>query len=605
MTGGPIAAQQVVSAVDLVSRKETLASYVVWFDGTNYHADSMTGGTDYSGTSANTIIQNALTAVPSGSSIFIKNAGTANPYVITGSGTIFTIPSNGIGIYSDGATLKYNSAGSGNVFFALLQTDIRISGLIFNGTSGTEVTGTEGWGALLARGCQRVTVDHCGVSHHSGGWLNAASQNSDHSGTRSSDILFQANYSMDTIPSTAGFFSFTECDRAILADNYVAHSFDTVTTVARTTKGVFRGNVLTGKAQCIQLLQQANSDVMQDVVIADNSFTKDTTSAGNALVEIDDVTFSGTYQNIIVANNSFAGAPGSGGAGLAINVNGPETLHNIQIIGNSFRNLIRQPSFTYGITISGGNATPPMIKGVQIVGNYFGFIDGYAIQCGKTSGTAPILTRAIVADNIFESNGNALGSNAAVQMYDTTKSLFARNIFFDDQGVPTQTSAFLENAFCDSNIFENNDFGSGLTTIFSGLPTNEIRRNNRGYNPAYSSTGNTGAVSNAINFTPGPFSATYRIFASVDVTAWTTPASFTIVITYKDASGNARAETLALVRGSTGATATAITAVDRWYAIAPLIQIDNSGTAITLSTTGTFTGSPVYNLAASPPEQVA
>jgi hypothetical protein len=113
-----------------------------------------------------------------------------------------------------------------------------------------------------------------------------------------------------------------------------------------------------------------------------------------------------------------------------------------------------------------------------------------------------------------------------------------------------------------------------------------------------SETGLSAARTNAINYTPIASAGLYRLSVVVDVTAWTTPATFTIAVTYKDASGNSRTETLQVVRGSTGAAAAAITAVDRWYAELPLIQIDNSATAITVSTTGTFTGSPVYNLAA-------
>jgi len=108
-------------------------------------------------------------------------------------------------------------------------------------------------------------------------------------------------------------------------------------------------------------------------------------------------------------------------------------------------------------------------------------------------------------------------------------------------------------------------------------------------------TGLTGADTNRINYTPAAASSTYELSGVVNVTAWATPASFTVVTTYKDASGNSRTDTALVVRGSTGASAAAVTAIDRWYFNFPAIDIDNSATAITLSTTGTFTGSPVYN----------
>lgn len=115
---------------------------------------------------------------------------------------------------------------------------------------------------------------------------------------------------------------------------------------------------------------------------------------------------------------------------------------------------------------------------------------------------------------------------------------------------------------------------------------------------SYSTTGNTGAVTNAINYTPPATAGRYRLTGVVDVTAWTTPASFTVVAVYKDDSGTTRTETLAVTRGSTGVVAAAVTTVDRYYFSLPLFAINNAATAITLSTTGTFTGTPVYNLSA-------
>lgn len=111
-------------------------------------------------------------------------------------------------------------------------------------------------------------------------------------------------------------------------------------------------------------------------------------------------------------------------------------------------------------------------------------------------------------------------------------------------------------------------------------------------------TGLSAADTNRINYTPAAASGTYRLIGVVNVTAWATPASFTVAATYKDASGNARTDTALVVRGSTGASAAAVTAVDRWYYSFPAIDIDNSATAITVSTTGTFTGTPAYNHAA-------
>jgi hypothetical protein len=106
------------------------------------------------------------------------------------------------------------------------------------------------------------------------------------------------------------------------------------------------------------------------------------------------------------------------------------------------------------------------------------------------------------------------------------------------------------------------------------------------------------ANTNFINYKPPATVGVYLISATVNVTAWTTPATFTVVVTYKDNKGTARTEILGLDLGSTGAPVQAITTVDRYYAQPLIIAIDASATAITLSTSGTFTGSPVYQLAA-------
>jgi hypothetical protein len=129
-------------------------------------------------------------------------------------------------------------------------------------------------------------------------------------------------------------------------------------------------------------------------------------------------------------------------------------------------------------------------------------------------------------------------------------------------------------------------FGSPANSVFSGVKNG-------------GATGLTAADTNRINYTPVATAQSFMLVGCVNVTAWTTPASFTVAVTYKDASGNARTDTAALMRGSTGANAAAITAVDRWYYTLPCIDIDNSATSITVSTTGTFTGTPVYNHAAS------
>jgi hypothetical protein len=115
---------------------------------------------------------------------------------------------------------------------------------------------------------------------------------------------------------------------------------------------------------------------------------------------------------------------------------------------------------------------------------------------------------------------------------------------------------------------------------------------------SYSTTGNTGAVTNAINFTPPALSGTYRLSGYLNMTAWTTPATFNVLGNWKDQGGSGATSKLLLIDMITNSTTVSVTAA-HYYVIPPhLFTIDTSATAITVSTNGTFTGSPVYNLAA-------
>ncbi len=116
----------------------------------------------------------------------------------------------------------------------------------------------------------------------------------------------------------------------------------------------------------------------------------------------------------------------------------------------------------------------------------------------------------------------------------------------------------------------------------------------------YSTTGNTAAVTNAINYTPPATAGRYRLSWVVTCTAATTD-SFTVVATWKDASGNARTQNLGgFDPAGTALVAGAITntiGTGAYYGDA-MVAIDNSATAITLSTAGTFT-TVTYNLSAT------
>ena len=121
---------------------------------------------------------------------------------------------------------------------------------------------------------------------------------------------------------------------------------------------------------------------------------------------------------------------------------------------------------------------------------------------------------------------------------------------------------------------------------------------NPGVVATHVSIGNTAAVTNAINYTPPAVSnKIYRLSVYIDVTAWTTPSNGNVTYTYTDASGNAKSAHCWLSRDD-DTNSYLWNAAKVFEGLPVLFTIDNSGTAITLSTAGTITGSPVYNLAA-------
>jgi hypothetical protein len=107
--------------------------------------------------------------------------------------------------------------------------------------------------------------------------------------------------------------------------------------------------------------------------------------------------------------------------------------------------------------------------------------------------------------------------------------------------------------------------------------------------------GQTGGTT-VLSFTPPPVAGVYRVACIVDVVSWTTPASFTIVVAFHNGTGASKSVTMLTVEDD-GTTSALIDEVTGFQAMPFIFQIDNSGTAITVTTTGTFTGTPVFNIA--------
>jgi hypothetical protein len=173
---------------------------------------------------------------------------------------------------------------------------------------------------------------------------------------------------------------------------------------------------------------------------------------------------------------------------------------------------------------------------------------------------------------------------------DGSNNLYLRNELAIGSQIPLEGLANGQTSFSDISLAGTVRKMNGASTTGMGVPA------------VYggSATINLSAAFQIVNFTPpvGSANGTYRTHAFVDVTAWTTPASFSVQLVYKNGTGNSRTETLPFWRATTGTWVTTITAIDRYYSAAWLFNTDTSQTPITIATVGTFTGSLLYNFGA-------
>lgn len=123
---------------------------------------------------------------------------------------------------------------------------------------------------------------------------------------------------------------------------------------------------------------------------------------------------------------------------------------------------------------------------------------------------------------------------------------------------------------------------AGLSTFKLGFPSLI------GFNNQLAVTSSAANGFNVTNRNAGFF----LVVARVNVTAWATPATFGVVLTYTDNNGTTHTTETQTLTGSAGAV-TAATAVDTYSMVFNLINA-NPGT-ISIATSGTFTGTPVYD----------
>lgn len=112
--------------------------------------------------------------------------------------------------------------------------------------------------------------------------------------------------------------------------------------------------------------------------------------------------------------------------------------------------------------------------------------------------------------------------------------------------------------------------GAGLAAIFASFTT----------------VGVAALQSNIINYTPPATAGTYRVSVFVNVRT-AAAVNMTVTVTYKDGAGVARSETMPLNQQGTATTVINMNNTAARFTGQYIFQIDNSATAITVSTTGT------------------
>jgi len=131
-----------------------------------------------------------------------------------------------------------------------------------------------------------------------------------------------------------------------------------------------------------------------------------------------------------------------------------------------------------------------------------------------------------------------------------------------------------------------------VMTITSGglvLRYNNILLANFGFASilkTYFSTGLAALVANAVSYTPAAVASTMRVSVYVNVRT-AAAVNMNVTVAYTDAAGVARSELLALNQQNTATVAVNMNNTAGRFTGSYIFMIDASGTAITISTTGT------------------
>jgi len=490
------------NAQDVTERNQTPASYIVWFDGTNYHADSMTGMTDYSNVNAATAINAALSGMTSGGILFIKQNTyfitsplyiNSNTQIIAEHGTIFNDNGTVLGAVNGtdnlvGLVMNANT-GSGNI-------NIEIGGITFIGTPPNAGNSTYS-NAIRTFGVSGLwlhdlTINGCGITIDA---IRATDFN-----TAVQPILSKSNkVTLERITFT------NSCPYGLV----VTHAGNVV---IRNIVGLTNSSI-----DDMVLLNDSSQNALIENCYLDKSLSDGVhINAGNC-IRIQGNTNAFGFENVLVSNN-YVRACNGGNAGIQVTPNGINAT-NI-VISNNFCESGSQASTSRGIswttTTSGsadcvirnnhirGNGGPGiylettidwrdlLIEGNTVYNNAINDANHYGIRCIPTAGKFTNLK--IVNNNIYDS-----GSGTQQQ-----------SIRLESGGSGYWYPMILDNFLSGSS---NNNNLSVQGTIING-----VFKNNIGYNPV-------GYITPDGAWTGSPF--TYKNNDSVDETVFVYSGSVT------------------------------------------------------------------------------
>lgn len=304
-----------------------------------------------------------------------------------------------------------------------------------------------------------------------------------------------------------------------------------------------------------------------------------------------------------VVKNAYARSAGTPPGGAFMSDFGAVglTLRDIRVSGWQYGALIASTSSGQAkdITIDGLH-----VETVRSIGVFFNVTAGFGIQKFR------------IVNSHFDIWDTLAGANPAINVDGGHDGIITGNTF----GAVTTAYAIRFRGDAGSTtlnpptqvLCHGNDVSQPSNTIFPQLidPNGTVRIfANPGYNAgvgvagiaaSYRNTGLVAAVANAIAFTPPTVAGSYRLHIHYRPTATGASTSVGVTVTYKDSTGAITLTTLPFIRRSAStlvAPPFLNTGADDFFVDFPF-EIDNSGTNITVSTTGTFTGT-TYNFAAT------